>query len=153
MIFRGYIMKILITGGAGFIGSHLADKLLDEGHEVYAIDNLSTGSLKNIIHNLENTKFHFVQEDICNYDILYDLCAKCDLVFHLASSVGVKYIMENPVKGLNSNILSSISIIKIAAELKKRIVVFSTSEIYGKSDSPELRENDDRVIGHSFRWS
>jgi len=146
-------MKILITGGAGFIGSHLADKLLDEGHEVYVIDNLSTGSLENIRHNLENTNFHFIQDDISSYGIIYDLCSNCDLIFHLASSVGVKYIMENPVKGLNSNILGSISIIKLAAELKKRIVVFSTSEIYGKSISPELRENDDRIIGHSFRWS
>ncbi|MBK1812711.1 NAD-dependent epimerase/dehydratase family protein [Clostridium sp. YIM B02505] len=146
-------MKILITGGAGFIGSHLVDKLLDEDHEVYVIDNLSTGSLENIRHNLENNHFHFVQEDICNYDVLYDLCSKCNLIFHLASSVGVKYIMDNPVKSLNSNILSSISIIKIAADLKKRIVVFSTSEIYGKNKSPELRENDDRIIGNSFRWS
>jgi UDP-glucose 4-epimerase len=152
-IFGGDSVKILITGGAGFIGSHLADKLLDEGHEVHVIDNLSTGSLNNIIHNMENHRFHFVHEDISNYDILYDLCSKCNLIFHLASSVGVKYIMENPVKSLNSNILSSISIIKIAAELRKRIVVFSSSEIYGKSNSPELRENDDRVIGHSFRWS
>ncbi|GFZ33009.1 nucleoside-diphosphate sugar epimerase [Clostridium zeae] len=146
-------MKILITGGAGFIGSHLVDKLLYEQHEVYVIDNLSTGSLENIRHNLENTNFHFVHEDINSYDVLYDLCSKCNLIFHLASSVGVKYIMDNPVKSLNSNILSSISIIKIAADLKKRIVVFSTSEIYGKNKSPELRENDDRIIGNSFRWS
>lgn len=146
-------MKILITGGAGFIGSHLADKLLDEGHKVHVVDNLSTGSLENIRHNLANPDFCFTREDILNYGALYELCSDCDLIFHLASSVGVKYIMENPVKSLNSNILGSTSIIRISAELKKRIVVFSTSEVYGKSISPGIRENDDRIIGHSFRWS
>ncbi len=146
-------MKVLITGGAGFIGSHLADKLLEEGHEVHVVDNLSTGSLENMAHNLGNPGFSFTQEDVSNYGVLYELCSDCDLIFHLASSVGVKYVMENPVKSLNSNILGSISIIRAAAELKKRIVVFSTSEIYGKSVSPEIREKDDRILGHSFRWS
>ncbi len=146
-------MKILITGGAGFIGSHLADKLLADNHEIYVIDNLSTGSLENIEHNFGNVHYHFIKKDISDYSTLYEYSTKCNLIFHLASSVGVKYIMDNPVKSLDSNILSAISIIKIATELKKRIVIFSSSEIYGKNNKSELFESDDRIIGSSFRWS
>jgi UDP-glucose 4-epimerase len=146
-------VKILITGGAGFIGSHLADKLLDDNHTIYVIDNLSTGSIENIKHNFINAKYHFIQKDIMDYETLYEYCKKCDLIFHLASSVGVRYIMGNPVKGLDSNILASIYVIKVAAELRKKMIIFSSSEIYGKNRASELKENDDRIIGSSFRWS
>ncbi|MCM3135806.1 NAD-dependent epimerase/dehydratase family protein [Paenibacillus polysaccharolyticus] len=146
-------MKILITGGAGFIGSHIVDALLYEGKTVTVIDNLSTGLERNIEHNYNNTNFRFVNEDISNTELLDSLISASDLVLHLASSVGVRYIMDNPLKSLDSNVLNSINLIKICAKHNKRIFFFSTSEIYGKSNAPNLKEEDDRILGQSFRWS
>lgn len=146
-------MKVLISGGAGFIGSHLVDAFLARNDHVYVIDNLSTGSKQNINHHVGNDFFHFIQSDITNCPDLYELCRDCDLIIHLASSVGVKYIMDNPLNSLESNVLGSIQIMKLAAMYKKRIIFFSTSEIYGKSNAINLREDDDRVLGPSFRWS
>ncbi|WP_195574150.1 NAD-dependent epimerase/dehydratase family protein [Paenibacillus sp. 1001270B_150601_E10] len=146
-------MKVLITGGAGFIGSHLVDAFMARNDQVIVIDNLSTGSRQNINHHDGNASFHFIWSDITNCPDLHELCRDCDLIIHLASSVGVKYIMENPLNSLESNVLGSIQIMKLAAAYKKRIIFFSTSEIYGKSNATHLREDDDRILGPSFRWS
>ncbi|MHA2054637.1 MAG: GDP-mannose 4,6-dehydratase, partial [Candidatus Hodarchaeales archaeon] len=106
-------MKILITGGTGFIGSHLAEKYLELGEEVYLLDNLSTGSLRNIEHLNGNDKLHVVIDDILNYDILNELIRGCDIVFHLAAAVGVKYVIENPLKSIITNVQGTENVLKL----------------------------------------
>ncbi|MDR0405006.1 MAG: NAD-dependent epimerase/dehydratase family protein [Oscillospiraceae bacterium] len=145
-------MKFLLTGGAGFIGSHIADKLLLEDHHVTVIDNLSTGLKSNIEHNLNNSNFLFIKADIGDTQKLSELIANNDCIIHLACAVGVKYVLENKLRSLNSNILNTISVVQHAATHNKKIVFFSSSEIYGKNNE-ELRENSDRIIGSSFRWN
>ncbi|MCF7793476.1 MAG: GDP-mannose 4,6-dehydratase [Candidatus Cloacimonetes bacterium] len=148
-------MKILITGGAGFIGSHLAEKLLKEGHEISVIDNLSTGKYSNIIHLIKNEKFNYVIDSILNRDVLEKLIKNADQIYHLAAAVGVKYIIDNPLLSLRTNIVGAENVLEFANKYKKKVLIASTSEIYGKSDKIPFKEEDDRLLGstHISRWS
>ena len=146
-------MRILITGGAGFIGSHLADYYLAKGNEVVLLDNLSTGS-KN---NLKGTEFkcQLIDGDIRNSDLVNELVEKSDLVLHMAAALGVSTILNNPIESISTNIHGSETVMLAASKHKKRIIIASTSEIYGKNPKQPLNELDDRVIGspQNIRWS
>jgi UDP-glucose 4-epimerase len=148
-------MQALITGGAGFIGSHLADRLLEDGHRVIALDNLSTGRHSNIEHLLARTDFEFVLGSILNADLVDDLIGRCDAVFHLAAAVGVELIVEKPLESLATNIRGSEIVFEKAHKYGTKVLVTSTSEIYGKNTSDQLREDDDRILGSPLksRWS
>ena len=148
-------MKALITGGAGFIGSHLADRLLADGHHVVVLDDLSTGRYENIEHLLGRPDFEFVLGSILNADLLDDCVARCDTVFHLAAAVGVQLIVEKPLESLATNIRGSELVFEKAHKYDTRILVASTSEIYGKNTSDRLGEEDDRILGSPLksRWS
>ena len=148
-------MKALITGGAGFIGSHLADRLLAEGHRVVIYDDLSTGRYDNIQHLLDRPDVEFVLGSILNADLLDDAVARCDTVFHLAAAVGVHLIVERPLESLATNIRGSELVLEKAHKHGTRILVASTSEIYGKNTSDRLHEDDDRILGSALktRWS
>ncbi len=148
-------MKILITGGAGFIGSHLAEKLLKAGHQISVIDNLSTGKYSNIIHLIKNDKFHYVIDSILNKEVLEKLIKQADQIYHLAAAVGVKYIIDNPLLSLRTNIVGTENVLEFANKYKKKVLIASTSEIYGKSDKIPFKEEDDRLLGstHISRWS
>lgn len=148
-------MKILITGGAGFIGSHLAGELLKKGHEVYAIDDLSTGSIENLDHLQQNKKFHYIIDSIFNESVLRELVDKCDLIFHHAAAVGVELIIQSPVRTIETNIYGTEMVLKYANLKKKKVIITSTSEVYGKSTKIPFSENDDLVIGptNMGRWS
>jgi UDP-glucose 4-epimerase len=148
-------MKALITGGAGFIGSHLADRLLADGHQVVVLDDLSTGRYENIEHLLGRPDFEFVLGSILNADLLDDCVARCDTVFHLAAAVGVQLIVERPLESLATNIRGSELVFEKAHKYNTRILVTSTSEIYGKNTSDRLGEDDDRILGSPLksRWS
>ncbi|OQC09347.1 MAG: Bifunctional polymyxin resistance protein ArnA [Candidatus Cloacimonetes bacterium ADurb.Bin088] len=147
-------MKILITGGAGFIGSHLAERLLADGHQVAIIDNLSTGSLDNIESFKDNANFHYTIGSILNRELLDKLMDGVDQVYHLAAAVGVKYIIENPLLSLKTNIVGTDNVLELANKHKAKVLITSTSEIYGKSDQVPFREEDDRLLGstHISRW-
>jgi UDP-glucose 4-epimerase len=146
-------MRVLITGGAGFIGSHLADALIARGDHVLALDNLSTGATKNVKHLDEN--FELVQGDIRDTNLVNELTSRVDTVFHLAAAVGVNLILESPMQSIATNIFGSENVLIAAANLNKRILIASTSEIYGKGVKQPLKELDDRVIGspQKIRWS
>lgn len=152
-------MKILITGGAGFIGSHLAEAYLEKGDEVYVIDDLSTGSLENIQPLKEDPRFKdrlFVTIDtIFNRDALLELTGTCDVVFHLAAAVGVRYILENPLESIRINIQGTEKVLELCAKFKKRVLITSSSEVYGKHEHAPLVETDNIIYGPSskFRWS
>ena len=148
-------MQALITGGAGFIGSHLAEVLLEQGHRVIGLDNLSTGQYVNIEHLLARPDFEFVLGSILNADLVDDLIARSDTVFHLAAAVGVKLIVEKPLESLATNIRGSEIIFEKAHKYGTRVLVTSTSEIYGKNTSDRLQEDDDRILGSPLksRWS
>ncbi|MBF0216710.1 MAG: GDP-mannose 4,6-dehydratase [Candidatus Omnitrophica bacterium] len=147
-------MKYLITGGAGFIGSHLAEKLLGSGHDVNIIDDLSTGSLENISGIRNSKKFHCTINSIMNPDVMEDLVAKTDYVVHLAAAVGVKYVIDNPLLALETNINGTGLVLSICNKFKKPVFIASTSEVYGKNDKDALKEDDDRLLGstHISRW-
>jgi UDP-glucose 4-epimerase len=152
-------MKVLITGGAGFIGSHLAEKYLGLGHEVYIIDDLSTGTLNNIKHlqkdeNLRN-KFFVTIDTILNHDALLELVGICDVVIHMAAAVGVQYILENPLSSIVTNIKGTEKVLELCNKFKKRVLLASTSEVYGKHMHAPLVETDNIIYGPStkFRWS
>jgi UDP-glucose 4-epimerase len=146
-------MKVFITGGAGFIGSHLCDALLAEGKEVTVLDNLSTGSKKNIAH-LEG-KIKVFQGDIRDQKLVESLVEKCDLVLHMAAALGVDNILENPIESISTNYHGSEIVLNAATKYDKRIVIASTSEIYGKNPKQPLSETDDRVVGtpQKLRWT
>ncbi|HCX73748.1 MAG TPA: nucleoside-diphosphate sugar epimerase [Candidatus Cloacimonas sp.] len=148
-------MKSLITGGAGFIGSHLAEKLLNEGHQVSIIDNLSTGKFSNIVHLTYNDKFSYKIDSILNYEILENMIKNSDHIYHLAAAVGVKYIIDNPLLSLKTNIYGTEHVLDLANKYKKKVLVASTSEIYGKSDKIPFKETYDRLLGSTYisRWS
>ena len=148
-------MKALITGGAGFIGSHLADRLLADGHQVVVLDDLSTGSYENIEHLLGRPDFEFVLGSILNADLVDGCAARCDTIFHLAAAVGVQLIVEKPLESLATNIRGSEVVFEKAHKYNTRILVTSTSEIYGKNTSDRLGEDDDRILGSPLksRWS
>lgn len=146
-------MKVLITGGAGFIGSHLCDTLIGEGKEVTILDNLSTGSKKNIAH-LEG-KIRVIQGDIRNQDLVESLIKNCDVVIHMAAALGVEHILKNPIESISTNFHGSEIVLNASLKSDKRIIIASTSEIYGKNEKQPLSEIDDRVIGtpQKLRWT
>jgi UDP-glucose 4-epimerase len=143
--------RILITGGAGFIGSHLAESLLDQGHQVTVIDNLSTGNFKNIKHLVHREAFRFAIDTITNEIVLDRLVSECDLIFHLAAAVGVKLIVENPVHTIETNIMGTEAVLKAALRYRVKVLVASTSEVYGKGNHIPFREDDDVVLGPTSR--
>lgn len=147
-------MNILITGGAGFIGSHLAEKLLKHGHKIIVLDNLSTGSLENVKHLRKDPNFNLHIGSILNYELLEELVSQCKVVYHMAAAVGVKYIIENPLLSLRTNIVGTENVLELSHKYKCKVLVASTSEIYGKSDNVPFKEEDDRLLGstHISRW-
>lgn len=152
---RGGSVRLLITGGAGFIGSHLADHLLERGDQVIALDNLTTGRLSNIEHLRARDDFELILGSILNADLVDDAVSRCDAVFHLAAAVGVRVIVEKPLESLRTNIMGSEIVFEKAHKYDKPILVTSTSEIYGKNTSDSLKEDDDRILGSPLksRWS
>jgi UDP-glucose 4-epimerase len=149
-------MKYLITGGAGFIGSHLCDELLKSGRDsVFVIDDLSTGSIRNIIHHKDNPRFKYTIDTIMNKPVLAELIDQADIIFHLAASVGVRLIIESPVSTIETNIKGTENVLELAAKKRKKVIIASTSEVYGKSNKEMFSENDDLVLGPTYksRWS
>lgn len=148
-------MRVLITGGAGFIGSHLAEALLDRGDEVYVLDNLSTGSIENITHLKNHPRFHYTIENVTNEPVLAELIDRCDVVVHLAAAVGVRLIVEAPVHTIETNVHGTEVVLKHANKKKKLVVIASTSEVYGKSATVPFHEDADLVLGPSskHRWA
>ena len=148
-------MRALITGGAGFIGSHLAEALLARGEEVYIVDDLSTGSIQNIAHLKAHPRFHYVIDTILNTPVLAEVMDPCDVVFHLAASVGVRLIVESPVRTIETNVRGTEAVLTIANKKKKKVLLASTSEVYGKSEKLPYSEDDDLVLGPTYkgRWS
>jgi UDP-glucose 4-epimerase len=146
-------MRVFITGGAGFIGSHLADHYVNAGHQVTLLDNFSTGSTANIAH-LEST-VTTVEGDIRNVDLIDQLTKDADLVLHMAAALGVNTILESPLESMSTNITGSEVVLHAAAKYNKRIIIASTSEIYGKNPKQPLAETDDRVVGapQKIRWT
>ncbi len=153
-------MNILITGGAGFIGSHLAERLISRGDDVYIIDNLSTGSLKNIEAIKKHGACHAVIDSVLNEGTLNELTGRCDCIYHLAAAVGVKLIMENPVETLETNVLGTEAVLRTANLYKRKVLVTSTSEVYGKAmdiqdEGGKLKEENDLLLGPTCkrRWA
>jgi UDP-glucose 4-epimerase len=148
-------MNVLVTGGAGFIGSHLCDALLERGHHVIAIDNISTGRYENIEHLMGQKNFEFVLGSILNADLMDDAAGRSDAIFHLAAAVGVQLIVEKPLESLATNIRGSEIVFEKAHKYGTKVLVTSTSEIYGKNTSDRLGEEDDRILGSPLksRWS
>ena len=148
-------MRALITGGAGFIGSHLAEALLAAGHQVFVIDNLSTGSIQNIEPLKAHAAFKYVVGDITNEPLLAELVDDCDVVFHLAAAVGVKLIVEEPVRTIETNVHGTEVVLKHANKKKKLVIFASTSEVYGKSTDVPFHEDADLVLGPTpkHRWA
>lgn len=148
-------MRVLITGGAGFIGSHLTDALLQRGHHVTIIDDLSTGKVENFAHVRAYPNFRFAIETIMNEAVMDRLVNECDTIFHLASAVGVELIVNRPVEVIERCILGSEVVLKIANRYKKKVLIASTSEVYGKSSKVPFSEEDDRILGPTTksRWS
>jgi len=148
-------VRALITGGAGFIGSHLAEALLDHGHKVLVIDNLSTGSIENITHLKGRPDFEYFIESVENEPLLAELIDRSDVVFHFAAAVGVKLIVEQPVYTIETNIHGTEVVLKHANKKKKLVVIASTSEVYGKSEDIPFREDSDLVMGPTpkHRWA
>jgi UDP-glucose 4-epimerase len=148
-------MRYLITGGAGFVGSHLSDALLKQGHEVYVVDDLSTGSIANIAHLKTNNRFHYVIDTCENVQLMAELVDTCDRIYHLAAAVGVKLIVESPVRTIETNVHLTEVMLTLANKKKRPILVASTSEVYGKSMDFPFKEDGDLVLGatHKGRWS
>ncbi len=148
-------MRVLITGGAGFVGSHLSEALLERGDEVFVLDDLSTGSIDNIIHLKDHPRFHYTIDSVENEQRLAELIDRCDVVVHLAAAVGVKLIVERPVHTIETNVHGTEVVLKHANKKKKLVMVASTSEVYGKSASVPFAEDDDLVLGPSskHRWA
>lgn len=148
-------MHALITGGAGFIGSHLSEELLDRGNEVVVVDDLSTGSMANISHLKNHDRFHYIIDTVMNRPLLAELVDDCDVVFHLAAAVGVQLIVQSPVRTLHTNIRATELVLDAATKKKKKVVLTSTSEVYGKRNNVPFREDDDLIIGPPVcgRWS
>lgn len=148
-------MNILITGGAGFIGSHLAEQLLAKNQRVTIIDDLSTGSIHNIQHLKTADRFHYVVESVTNQQVMAELVDAADIIYHLAAAVGVRLIVENPTRTIETNIRGTEIVLELAAKKKKRVLIASTSEVYGKRNTVPFRESDDLVLGppDKGRWS
>jgi UDP-glucose 4-epimerase len=148
-------VRALITGGAGFIGSHLSDALLEKGHEVLILDNLSTGSIDNISHLKGRPGFEYFVDSVDNEPLLAELIDRSDVVFHFAAAVGVKLIVEQPVYTIETNVHGTEVVLKHANKKKKLVVIASTSEVYGKSEDVPFREDSDLVMGPTpkHRWA
>ncbi len=148
-------MRILITGGAGFIGSHLAEELLNKGHEVFILDDLSTGLIHNIEHLEKNPNFHCVIDSIKHEKVTEELVKQCDQIYHLAAAVGVKLIVQQPTRTIETNISGTEVLLRLACRYRKKVLVTSTSEVYGKNNKPVFSEDDDSVIGPptKHRWA
>jgi len=148
-------MNILITGGAGFIGSYLAQRLLNQGHKVILVDNLSTGRLNNIRHIYDNPNLQVHIDTIFNEKLIEEIIKNTDQIYHLAAAVGVKFIVDNPVETIETNVAGSEIVIRLANKYKKKTFIASTSEVYGKTDSLPFKEGIDRVYGATTirRWS
>ena len=148
-------MQYLITGGAGFIGSHLAEALLKRGGEVSVIDDLSTGSIRNIEHLKADRWFHYVLDTVMNRAVLAELIDRADVIVHLAAAVGVRLIVESPVRTIETNIKGTELVLELASKKKKKVMIASTSEVYGKATKVPFCENDDLVMGPTDkgRWS
>ena len=147
--------RILITGGAGFIGSHLAEALLARGHPVTIIDNLSTGKFDNIAHLCQHPRFRFAIDSIMNEVVLDRLASECDVIVHLAAAVGVKLIVEQPVQTIETNVNGTMSVLRAAVRYRAKVLIASTSEVYGKGNRVPFSEDDDVVLGPTSRsrWS
>lgn len=143
--------KILITGGAGFIGSHLSEALLARGHFVTIIDDLSTGRFENIEHLVENSRFRFAIDSITNQVVMDRLVSECELIFHLAAAVGVMLIVESPVHTIETNVMGTEAVLKAALRYRARVIVASTSEVYGKGGQRPFNEEDDVILGPTSR--
>lgn len=148
-------MRTLVTGGAGFIGSHLSEELLRRGNEVWALDDLSTGRIENLRTFERNPRFRFLEGDVMDSALVHGLVAQCDEVYHLAAAVGVKYVLENPLRSLITNIRGTEVVLEACAEHSRKVMVASSSEVYGKGASVPFSEDDDRLMGptHKLRWS
>ncbi len=148
-------MKSLITGGAGFIGSHLCEELIAREEEVFVLDNLSTGTLDNIKHLKNNKKFHLIIDSVLNDPVLEELISKVDRIFHLAAAVGVKLIMEKPVDTIETNVLGTEKVLSLANKYRKKVLIASTSEVYGKHKDHTLNEMNNMVLGPTKkrRWA
>ena len=148
-------MRILITGGAGFIGSHLAESLLAAGHEVFVLDDLSTGCIDNIAHFKSHERFHYTIDSVFNEPLVAELVDRAAIVFHLAAAVGVKLIVQEPVHTIETNVHGTEVILRHAAKKKKLVFIASTSEVYGKSTDVPFRETADLVLGATtrHRWA
>jgi UDP-glucose 4-epimerase len=148
-------MRVLVTGGAGFIGSHLSETLLESGNEVWALDDLSTGRLENLRTFERHPRFRFLEASVLDASVVHGLVAQCDRVFHLAAAVGVKYVLENPLRSLITNIRGTEVVLEAADEHHARVMLFSSSEVYGKGVSVPFAEDDDRLMGptNKLRWS
>ncbi len=148
-------MKTLITGGAGFIGSHLAERLLESGNEVFVIDNLWTGKLANLAGIQNHERLHLIIETILNESVMNELIFKVDRIYHLAAAVGVRNIMDHPVETLDTNVKGTEVVLRLANQFKKKVLIASTSEIYGKHVEHDLSEDDNRVMGtvKKRRWA
>jgi nucleoside-diphosphate-sugar epimerase len=148
-------LRVLITGGAGFIGSHLSDAYLERGDEVFIIDDLSTGSIDNIAHLKKHPRFHYTIDSVHNQPVVAELIDQCDVVFHLAAAVGVKLIVESPVRTIETNVRGTEVVLKQANKKKKKVLVASTSEVYGLSNDVPFREDGNLVMGATTkgRWS
>ena len=147
-------MKVLITGGAGFIGSHLSDELIAGGNEVVVLDNLSTGRFENIAHLDGNKSFQFIEGTILNEMLVDKLVERCDVVYHLAAAVGVDLVVKKPLESLVTNIKGSEIVLDMVHRYHKKVLITSTSEIYGKNTNGPLKEDDDRILGSPLkvRW-
>lgn len=144
-------LTYLITGGAGFIGNHLSELLLNAGHSVLSIDNLSTGRVDNIKRLLDHPNYHFCRDDIINEVVLDRLASKCDLIIHLAASVGVERIISHPVETIENNVMGTEHVLKAALRYGCRVLVASTSEVYGKGTRVPFNEDDDVLLGPTCR--
>jgi len=148
-------MVALVTGGAGFIGSHIAEELIKKGNRVLVIDDLSTGKRENISHLEGDEKFSFIQGTILNEPLMEKLVEECDIIYHLAAAVGVEFIIGNPIRSIEINVLGTEIVLRLAEKNKKRVIITSSSEIYGKNQKKIFQENDGRVLGTTLthRWS
>lgn len=148
-------MRVLITGGAGFIGSHLSDAYLKRGDEVFIIDDLSTGSFENIRHLKDHPRFHYTIENVHNQPVTAELVDQCEVIFHLAAAVGVKLIVESPVRTIETNVHGTEVVLSLANKKKKKVLIASTSEVYGLSTQVPFKEDGNLVMGATTkgRWS
>jgi UDP-glucose 4-epimerase len=148
-------LRVLITGGAGFIGSHLSDAYLERGDEVFIVDDLSTGSFGNIQHLKDHSRFHYKIDSVHNRPVTAELVDQCDVIFHLAAAVGVKLIVESPVRTIETNVHGTEVVLSLASKKKKKVLVASTSEVYGLSTEVPFREDGNLVMGATTkgRWS